>query len=106
MKTGASDDVHRLDRSAAVPARCSGQGAQDSGGRPAVIATAMSAAATKSTAAQNGGHQRGPATKPGRGCHKSLRPGLTKPTTINHAHPGTPAAAATTHADAPGVSAA
>ena len=53
----------------------------------------MIAAATKSMVMQNGGHHRVLATKWLRCCHRSFNPWPTKPMTISHADPVTPAAA-------------
>ena len=60
---------------------------------PAAISMAMMAATTKSTAAQNGGHQRVLATKWVRCCHQSLSPWPARPITSSHGEPVTPAAA-------------
>jgi hypothetical protein len=64
----------------------------------------MMPAATKSTVAQNGGHQRVLATKPVRCCHRSLRPWPASPATTSHSGPVTAAAAMTTKTAATTVS--
>src|SRR3954468_22645412 len=71
---------------------------QNAPGNPVVIDKAMSAAATKSTAAQNDGHQRVPATNWVRCCQTSLTPWAASPATTSHAVPVTAAAATTTNA--------
>jgi hypothetical protein len=66
--------------------------------------TAIKAAAVKSTAAQNGGHQRVLATNPVRCCHRSFRPWPASPATSSQPDPVTPTAATTTKTDATLVS--